>query len=349
MAGYEHRLDRDMRRDVLAACEDAEGIVAHPMMDNRALCVAEKRDVPVMIASMFPLRRTADFPCAALPVSRLPFRFLNLLTHDLMYSFVWKQYRDDINGWRRELGLPALPRSARERFARPRTPVMNAFSRHVVPEPRDWGSDLPLTGFWHAPQPLKTRLDGDPRASDLGAWLDAGPPPVFLGFGSMATVDPAAIVGTAVALSRKLGARVVVGAGWSDASAMHERRPPPEVRVVDAVDHDWLFPRCRVVVHHGGAGTTAAGLRAGVPTVICPVFAEQPFWGARVAALGVGFRVPLRDLHRPRFEAALRRALDDTALRARAARLGESLRAEDGLGAAASFVEGRLPTAHVAA
>jgi sterol 3beta-glucosyltransferase len=113
--------------------------------------------------------------------------------------------------------------------------------------------------------------------------------------------------------------------------------------MIEAAPHEWLFARMAAVIHHGGAGTTAAGLRAGVPSIIVPHFSDQPFWGERVRALGVGPRpIPRRLLSAKRLAAAIRKAVFDESMRVRAARLGEELRTEDGVARAVGIIQGHL-------
>src|SRR5690606_32543398 len=132
--------------------------------------------------------------------------------------------------------------------------------------------------------------------------------------------------------------RGVLATGWG---GLASTQVPDNVFVLDAAPHDWLFPRMAAVVHHGGAGTTGAGLRAGVPSVICPFFGDQPFWGRRVASLGVGPEpIGQKRLTAERLAAALRTVTGDAGMRERAAALGSKIRAEDGIGRAIAAIEG---------
>ena len=173
--------------------------------------------------------------------------------------------------------------------------------------------------------------------SKLREFLRAGPPPVYVGFGSIAGRNPAQTTQTVVGALERAGQRGVLSSGWGGLEAA---RLPGTVFKLDAAPHDLLFPHMAAVVHHGGAGTTAAGLRAGKPTVVCPFFGDQPFWGARVAALGVGpAPIPQRRLTAENLAAAIRRAVTDTEMQGRAYELGVKLRAEDGVGRAVQFIE----------
>ena len=221
-----------------------------------------------------------------------------------------------------------LPPEARKRDGA--APVLYGFSPHVVPPPRSWAGRRFVTGYWIVPLPA----DWSPPP-DLAAFIAAGPVPVCIGFGSMPNDNPAALAELLVAASRRAGTRVVLLSGWGGL----DFAGGDDVFVTDAVPHEWLFPRVAAVVHHGGAGTTGAGLRAGVPTVVVPHGADQPFWGTRFTELGVGPRpIPRRRLTVAGLAEALEFVLTDQAVRDRAAALGRQIRAEDGVGTAVGVI-----------
>jgi sterol 3beta-glucosyltransferase len=153
----------------------------------------------------------------------------------------------------------------------------------------------------------------------------------------MPTQDAARTTRTVLAALERAGQRGVLASGWGGLAATDL---PPSVYLLDEAPHDWLFPQMAAVVHHGGAGTTAAGLRAGVPTVICPFFGDQPFWGRRVVRLGVGPQpIPQRRPTTDALSAAIRTVVSDPMMRERAAVLGSAIRAEDGVGNAVTHIE----------
>jgi UDP:flavonoid glycosyltransferase YjiC (YdhE family) len=155
---------------------------------------------------------------------------------------------------------------------------------------------------------------------DLVKWIESGESPVYVGFGSMPVMDER-VLDVFRTSAERLGIRILLSAGPNSVGATSDDR----VRVVAKVDHDQVFPRCRAVVHHGGAGTTAAGLTAGVPTVVCSVFFDQPFWGTRVEQLGAGVHLPFKNLSVSSFSAALKSALEPARVAA-ASRIGALLR-----------------------
>ena len=159
-------------------------------------------------------------------------------------------------------------------------PILYGYSPAVIPPPADWGADIHVTGYWF----LDPAEDWTPDAA-LTDFLAAGPPPVYVGFGSMSSRNPEATANLILDALARTGQRGIIHAGWG---GLQRTDLPASVMMVDGVPFAWLFPRVAAVVHHGGAGTTSAGLRAGVPSVVVPFFGDQPFWAQRVADLGVG-------------------------------------------------------------
>lgn len=215
-----------------------------------------------------------------------------------------------------------------------RTPTLLAASAWVVPPSVDWPLSLRQTGFWVPVQPATPAID-----PALRTFVGAGEAPVYLGFGSMPTGDPRGVVRAFAAALRRFGRRGIVSSGWADFGG---QSLPGEVFATDAVPHEWLLPRCAAAVHHGGAGTTAAALRAGVPQVVVPHIADQPYWGRRVCELGVGSApLPRKDFGADRLSRALDEALS-TRVGGAATELSDRLRAEDGAADAAALVHGLL-------
>jgi len=215
--------------------------------------------------------------------------------------------------------------------------VLNSFSPHVLPRPLDWPEWAVVTGFFFLPLPV-----GWSPPFDLLRFLESGPPPLYIGFGSMSR-NPERATRIALEAIARSGLRAVMATGWG---GLRPSDVPADVHVLDSVPHAWLFPRVTAVVHHGGAGTVAAGLRAGKPTVCCPFFGDQTFWSDIVHRLGVGPRpVPQQALSAERLAAAILQATSDVGMRIRAERLGQQISQEDGVGRAVRIIESRLARA----
>ena len=226
-----------------------------------------------------------------------------------------------------------------------RTPTLLAASPAVVPHAADWPAGLRQTGYWVDARDLPEGVS-EALEPDLAQFLEDGPPPVYIGFGSMPTPDPEGVARDLLAVLDRLGVRGVVSAGLAGLglASSQDAGSIGDGSVIGVGDtrHGALFPRCSVVVHHGGAGTTAAAVRAGVPQVVVPHAADQPYWGRRMADLGVA-AAPIARKHLT--PARLHRALE-VALSARAREaaylLGERVRAEDGAGDAAALIHAHL-------
>jgi sterol 3beta-glucosyltransferase len=338
------RLHRRGIEDALIdATEGADVLVTGHNVQDLAQSLAITRGIPQAVVHLFPLGPTAEFAPPLLTTRRLPIPALRRASHHLLIHLWWRGNLDAQRSFANRLGLSRPPRSSLHLCTDPRTLVLQAFSPSVLPKPCDWPDNWALTGFWQLPRAVRGPL-GEGLPADLEAWIDAGEPPVFLGFGSMPMLDPDRFLAMAAEATRSLGIRAVVnmpGAGRG-ASAPDQ---PGHLRTVGAVDHERLLRRCSAAVHHGGAGTLAASLRAGLPTMVCSVWADQPFWGKRVEMLGAGTHVPFKRLDRSKLEAGIRKLLSDP-VRERAAAVGEAIRSEgDGTERAAELLDEWLLTA----
>ncbi len=319
--------------DCWAASRGSDLIIQSPLAAYYASSVGEREGIPVVPVHLAPFMRTRAFPAMLAPPAPLGGGY-NLLTYALAEQALWQPFRATVNQCRATLlGLPPYPLLGPFRQNRRRgQPILCAFSPTVVPKPADWGEQVHVTGFWF----LEEAADWQPPEA-LVAFLEGGAPPVYVGFGSMNNRDPEATTRLVVEALRQAGQRGVLYSGWGGLSSADL---PDTVFKLESVPHEWLFPRVAAVVHHGGAGTTATGLRAGVPTVVVPFFGDQTFWGLRVAAVGAGPPpLPRNQLTAARLAEGIRRVTGDAATRERAAAVGRRLREEDGVGQAVAMLE----------
>jgi sterol 3beta-glucosyltransferase len=318
------------------ACRGADLIIVPTTALLPGLTAAEKLDLPVVLAALQPSIPTRFRGSCLVPhwPGWLPLSSLyNLLSHYVVAESFWQMQRKTVNQARRDaLGLPPLPVWGPSPRLFAETPSLQGYSPTVVPRPPDWRANHRLTGYWF----LETEVDWQPPV-ELVQFLEAGPPPVCIGFGSMQNANPCETTELVLRALRRAGRRGILVTGWG---GLGEVGQSADVFVIESVPYDWLFPYAEAIVHHGGAGTTAAALRAGVPSIIVPYMADQPFWGRRVFALGAGPRPILRRrLTVERLAKALSRAVEDKAMRARAAAIGWQIRAEDGVGAAVEVID----------
>lgn len=328
-----------MLREAQAAAAGVDLIVHHPK-SLAAPSLAEAHGITaVMVLPVPSMTPTRSFALPLLgdrdlrgPLNRLSYAPLALQT---------SAFRGVLDAWRSELGLPRTRlRPPHLDAAGQPVPTLYPVSPRLVARPPDWPETTVLTGAWFL-------ADAAAPPSALVDFLAAGPAPVTIGFSSMVGSDPAARSAMVLEAVERAEVRAVLVTGWG---GLHPSAIPDRLRdrvhVEPSVPFAWLFPRSAAVVHHGGAGTTAEGLRAGVPSLICPFFGDQPYWGGRVARLGVGPRpIPQRRLTASRLASALGTMLSDHAMRDRAATLGQQVAAEDGVGEAVRRLEGWLARA----
>ena len=320
--------------DSYDAAIGADILIYHPKI-LAAPHIAEKLSMPAIISLPIPaLSPTSEFPS---PLLGLPnwSRTANRLSHKLVSSAPDFTFGRMLHRWRDErLGLSQARKAGTSMLmvAGRAVPRLYGFSACLVPRPNDWTSLDHITGYWFTAPDETWR---PPEA--LSRFLEAGPPPVYIGFGSMVPGKALQRTQTIIGALADAGLRGILSTGWGGIEAMPSAS---DVCFVDDVPHDWLFPRVAAVVHHGGAGTTHFGLRHGRPTLICPVFGDQPFWGGRVFGLGLGpAPVPMQSLTRKVLARRLRELIATRSYASNAQDIGSRIRTETGISAAVEVVE----------
>lgn len=318
-----------------AACDGADVVIGGILAEDIAEVYAEAVGAPLVTLHSAPVRRTSAY-AHPLVTSRSRSGAFNAATGALFDKVWWRGVRDETRRARQDTDLPPVRTPLAKRHSRPDDLELQAYDPLLVPK-LDWGPRRPVVGFLSLSEELRGTMGESGLDPALRTWLDAGDPPVFFGFGSMPVLDPAKLVVLITEVSLSLGVRALISAGWA---GLHALEPDnPAVTVVGAVDHGAVFPHCVGAVHHGGAGTLAASLGAGIPTVVCSVFADQPFWGARLVEAGVGAHLRFKDLDRVGLEKALRSVLS-SGVRNAAAELGPRLRSgSEAASEAAGLVE----------
>lgn len=317
-----------LQERVWEVCQEAEALIYHPGMIN-GFFISRELGIPGIMASPFPLSPTREFPSLLFYAGpRLGIAY-NRVTHNVFKGIFWRSLRPSVTEfWRKNGKGPSFVGDPFGAIEREELPILYSFSRHVISPPADWADNIAVTGYWFPPD----REPGWQAPEDLASFLESGPPPVYVGFGSVAGMSADDAMRVALRALRSLGLRAVVASSSSEIA--REVENDSEVFLLKEAPHTWLFPKMAAVVHHGGSGTTAAGLRAGVPSLIVPHTNDQPMWARRVSELGVGFDLaPVKRLSTERFVRAVSGALT-SGVRERAASMGRLIREEDGVGTA---------------
>ncbi|EKG18197.1 UDP-glucuronosyl/UDP-glucosyltransferase [Macrophomina phaseolina MS6] len=285
----------------------ADAIIANPPSFAHVHC-AEKLGIPLHMMFTMPWSPTQAFPhpLANIQSTNADSSLTNYMSYALVDMLTWQGLGDIINRFRqRTLHLEAVSSMAAPGMLhRMRIPYTYCWSPALIPKPKDWGNFISISGFYFLS--LASNYHPDP---ELAAFLKAGPPPVYIGFGSIVLDDPDGMTKTIFDAVKKAGVRALVSKGWGGFGA-DQIGIPDGVHMLGNVPHDWLFKHVSCVVHHGGAGTTSAGISCGKPTVVVPFFGDQPFWGAMVARAGAGPEpIPHKQLTSDKLAEAIQYAL----------------------------------------
>ncbi|KAI1334644.1 hypothetical protein F5Y15DRAFT_401146 [Xylariaceae sp. FL0016] len=305
----------------------ADAIIANPPSFAH-IHVAEKLGIPLHLMFTMPWSPTRAFPqpLANIQSSNTDPVTTNYVSYALVEMMTWQGLGDVINRFRSKV-LDLEPLSllwAPGVLTRLRIPYTYCWSPALIPKPNDWGQHIDIAGFYFLN--LASAYTPDP---ELAAFLEAGPPPVYIGFGSIVVDDPDKLTRMIFDAVAETGVRALVSKGWGGIGA-DSVGIPDGVYMLGNVPHDWLFNHVSAVCHHGGAGTTAAGIQAGKPTIVVPFFGDQPFWGAMVARAGAGpDPIPYKALTAEKLAEAIRVAVKPETLE-RAKELGEKIREENG-------------------
>lgn len=271
----------EMTEELASMAVGADAVVAGTLGQEMAFNIAEARSIAFAALHYCPVR--ANGSMSLLPGRNVPSP-VNRAAWWLIESMRWRSMRRRENSQRRALGLPAAMSPLPVRVTDYGGVEIQAYDSILFPGLKEeWSATRPFVGFLNLPKSVTTVPDDD---SELTEWILGGSSPVYFGFGSMPVRDPSALVEAVTQACARHGVRALISSGWS--VLPRKLVTGSDVAVVGHVDHGTVLPRCRAAVHHGGAGTTAAGLRAALPTMVCWFSADQPFWGAALTNHGAG-------------------------------------------------------------
>ncbi|CAE6497736.1 unnamed protein product [Rhizoctonia solani] len=320
----------------------ADAIISNPPTFAHIHC-AEALGIPLLLSFTMPWCPTAAFPHPLVNIlqsGKTEANVLNYYSYALVDLMTWQGLGRTINKFRtRRLGLPYLSStSAVGMIERCNIPWTYCLSPALVPKPTDWMNHIDVVGFYF----LDLAKNYKP-SRDLIDFLNAGPPPIYIGFGSIVLDNPKGLTDTILAGIAQAGVRAIISPGWGGLDEHMIKSAGPHIFALGNVPHDWLFQYVSAVCHHGGAGTTAAGLKCGKPTIIVPFFGDQPWWATQIARRGAG-PPPLdhKALTSETFSSAIRVALSPGALSA-AREVGRMIMREDGAGNGVESFHRHLP------
>ena len=320
-----------LQKEFFEACAGSDAIVYHPGAAI-GFFIAQQLQVPGILAAPFPMTPTRAYPALVFYQGPRLGGVYNYLTHKIFEQIMWSAASGPVKQfWQAQFGRPPqdfgcpFPRQATRRC-----PTITACSNFVFPRPDDWPEHAYNTGYWFLDE-----ASWQP-SPDLLDFLDSGAPPVYVGFGSQGGGSAAGTAALVIEALRLSGQRGVLATGWNGMESIEH--DPKKIFFLKSAPHAWLFPRMAALVHHGGAGTTAAGLRSGAPTTVIPFSNDQFAWARRVFELGVAAKpLPRKNLTAERLAERIRSSLAPD--RVAAARLlGEKIRGENGAGNAARII-----------
>jgi sterol 3beta-glucosyltransferase len=337
-AGLMESIMESVLLDSWNACQGTDVVISGSVV-FWGFDIAQKLGVPFYYATMQPFTTTKELPIQGTPpeLEKLG-GWYNRLTYQVLNQIFWLVFRNPVNKFRQNtLKMPALGffPSPLTYMKRAKIHFLNAISPSVIPQPADWSKYEHITGYWFLDAP-----ESFIPPQDLVDFLKAGSPPIYIGFGSMTGKQAEEVAEIALAALVKTKQRGIFLTGWSGVENLDL---PENIFKINSIPHDWLFPQMACIVHHGGAGTTAATFRAGVPGIIIPFFSDQPFWGYRGTKLGVSpATIPYNKLTLDALLAAMMRAIEDKDIRQKAVILGEKIRAENGVKTAVEIIDKSL-------
>lgn len=321
----------DVMRQTEEACKDADLIIHTFTHAVGAHTLAREKNIPDIHIQTFPMfTPTGDYPNIAMP--NFGVRALNRLSHVASSKITWLTSRMGYEQVRRKAGLPKrkLFWPFDDNPPRLRTPILCTWSPSILPASSDWLPRVHVTGYFFFPLDVSYS-----PPNELDVFLKSGKSPVCVSFGSMVNKDAERINDIVVRALKRTNNRGIVLSGWGGVKNQSSK----DLIYFESAPHDWLLPRCKMVVHHGGAGTTSAGLRAGIPNIVVPFMADQPFWGNRVYMIGAGPQpILVKNISVDKLTYAIAEA-ESNVIRGRAQVIGQDIRSEDGVKDVVKLIE----------
>ena len=329
----------DTQAEIWTACQFADIIIFHPGMPIGFFIAQENKRISVM-ANPFPVIATSDYPAILFYTSPRLGKLFNKITHKIFEKLFWSLSKSAVvEFWNKSVKTKMnFSLSPTRQQIDSGMPVINGYSNLFFHHSKHWDNNIHTTGNWF--------IDNEPNfipPTVLTNFIDNGEQPIYIGFGSMKDIESFKttlnIIKEALDQTKQ---RAVVGLGWSKLS--YNESIPSNIFLIESIPHSWLFPKMKIVIHHGGAGTTATGLRVGKPTIIIPHNADQPAWGQRIFELGVGSKpIKKTKLTADNLASAILFAQQPNII-SKADKLGQELRKENGVKNAVKIINDYITT-----
>lgn len=321
--------------DIYRFCNSVDGVITNNIGSTTVSVAVEHLHKKMIIFQLNPpIIETREFPVPGMPF--LNFTLLNKLSYRLFYKILWHYAKRDVLEFRRMIDLPPTGISVFETISKNKIPVLHAFSSQLIKRPSDWEQHHLITGFLSLDHNRYLQNHNDANTMRLDKWLADGDKPIYIGFGSIPVPDPLKLRQIIAHTLSTTGERIVLCSGWSKIPSLSNH---PNLFVIPAVNHQWLFPKCKVVVIHGGIGTLSTALKAGVPAVVVSLFVDQPVWGSIIAKKEVGLHLPWSKFTKRSFKKAIKKISSSAEIAENVKELSTKLNMEDGASKAVEHIK----------
>jgi UDP:flavonoid glycosyltransferase YjiC (YdhE family) len=323
-----------IRKSYFEAIGKVDFLIANLMTLPIVSTIAEKQNKKLALTYfMPPIVPTKEFPLAEFDLLNFP--WYNKLTYKIARAVFWKIVKKDTNEYRNQLGLPTLTENLTRHIDRQKIPDLYCISPSLIPKPVDWDSHHKITGFLTVPLRMRENHPMDKPSHELSEWLKHGSKPIYVGFGSNGVGNTEKFKTIISEILNNTGERILFCTGWSLFDNLPKHK---NLFVIKYVNHESVFPQCKVGIFHGGAGTLASMLRNYLPVIIVSFYTDQPAWGKIIALKKLGIHIPAKKLTADRLITAIRNVQSEE-IKNNALTIGQEIQSEKGLENAVKEIE----------
>jgi sterol 3beta-glucosyltransferase len=329
-----NKMKTPLRKSYFESISQVDFIIANSATLPIVSAIAEKQNKKVALTYfMPPIVPTKEFPLGDFDF--LNFAWYNKFTYKIAQNFYWKFVKKETNEFREELGLPILKENLISYIDKQKPLDLYCISPSLIPQPHDWESHHKITGFLTIPQDKRKENTSDKTSSELEKWLKEGEKPIYIGFGSNGIANPEKFTKIITEILNRTDERVLFCSGWSQLGKLPLHK---NLFVTKYVNHEVIFPQCKIGVFHGGAGTLAAMLRNNLPVIIVSFYTDQPTWGKIIEKKKIGFHIPVKKLTADNLIDSIHLAQKDE-IKQNVLKIGQAIREENGLENAITEIE----------